>query len=184
MPPRRTRSRDLASNVTNPRTTGNRSVTRPAVDRDAIGAEQVAPGAVHPTHMGRHVSDEPNVQPAMIPRETFGWTQLPERTDIVTGRTNGYPVRRGGRPQIVVTVTTALTSAATIVLYKNDVSFDDLMAASLKPGPWSITVPTGSTGVVVDEVFDIHYRPGDIADHEVTDPGTGGAGLTVAWWFG
>jgi hypothetical protein len=184
MPPRRTRSRDLASSVTNPRTTGNRSVTRPAVSPDAIGAEQVAPGTVHPTHMGRHVSDEPHVQPAMIPRETFGWEQMPSRSPIVVERTNAYPVRRGGRPKIIVTVTTALTSAGEIVFYKNGVLFSTLMADSLMPGPWTLTIPTGSTGIVASQVFDIQYREGDWAEHEVTNAGVAGKGLMVVWQFG
>jgi hypothetical protein len=184
MPVRRIRSSDLATGATNQRTTGRGSVTRPAVARDAVGSVQVAGGAVNPGHMGRQATDEPNVRPALIPRESFGWTQLPERTAIVAGRTNGYTVRRGGRPRIIVSVTAALTTAGEIALYKNDVSFETWMANSTLPGPWVISIPTGSTGVIVDEVFDIQFRELDIADHEVTNAGEGGEGLTVEWWFG
>lgn len=184
MPVKRVRSRDLATNATNPRTIGRGSVTRPAVARDAVGSDQLAGGSVFPGNMGRRTADEPHVQPAMIPRETFGWTQLPERTEIVAGRTNGYAVRRGGQPRIVVTVTQALTVAGEIDLYKNDRTFADWMSNSLMPGPWVVTIPTGSTGVVFDDVFDIEFRPGDIADHDITDPGEGGEGITVNWWFG
>lgn len=183
MPVRRTRSRDLATNATNPRTTGARSVTRPAIHPAAVGADQVAAGTVHPTHLGRHVSDEPHVQPALIPRETFGWEQLPSRSTVIAERSNDYPIRRGGdRVKIIVRLSAAFTTAGELVFYKNDVRFDTLMANSLRPGPWLLDLVTGTREIV--EVFDIVTRPGDYVSHEITDAGEGGAGINVAWQLG
>jgi hypothetical protein len=181
---RRTRGRDIEAESLPTRVHRDEAVTRRIVGPRAVGNAEIAGGTVAARHHAARATHERHVDPPLIPRETFGWTQLPERTAIVAGRTNGYTVRRGGRPRIIVSVTAALTTAGEIALYKNDVTFETWMANSTLPGPWVITIPTGSTGVIVDEVFDIQFRELDIADHEVTNAGVGGEGLTVEWWFG
>ena len=180
---RQVRSKDIRSESLTPRVHRRRSITRPAVDVDAVGAPQLAPGTVQSSHMGKQTVQEPNVDPPMVPRETFGWEQLPSRSAVVAERSNDYSIRRGGDAvRIVVRLSTALTTAGELVFYKNDVRFDVLMVNSTRPGPWLLTLPTGQREIT--EVFDIVLRPGDYVSHEITDAGTGGEGINVHWQVG
>lgn len=181
MAQKRTRSKHIETGTGNERINGKLSINRTHINGDSVGADELAPGSVNIRHHAARAIEEQNVNPGMITRETFGWEQMPSRTAIIAERTNDYPVRRGGRPKIVVRLTSSLTTAGEMVFFKNDERFDTLMSDSERPGPWLLTMPTGSREF--SQVFDIQFRPGDYASHEITDPGAGGEGIVVAWQF-
>lgn len=138
----------------------------------SVGGDVLAPGGIDGRKYAPRGTDERHVDPPMVPRETFGWDQINgmEPAPVELGSSHNYPVRRGGNPRIIVTLTSAFTTAGELTLYRNDTSFAVL------------PLPTGTT--FIEEMYSlVTLAPRDLARVEVTDEGAGGVGLLVAWWF-
>lgn len=173
----RTRSKHIETGTGNQRINGDLSIARTHLNPNTVGSVELAAGSVHDRHYGARGIQEQNVKPGLVPRERFGWEQLPSRSAVVAERTNDFPIRVGGVPMVVVRLTSTLTTAGEMVFYKNDSRFDTLMAASLRPGPWVLTMPTASREFSL--VFDIQFRAGDYFSAEITNAGAGGEGIVL-----
>lgn len=173
---RRLRSQHLRSGTTNARTMGRGSVTRPALGQNAAGKNEIAPGAIHPRHMGSQVVQEPNIAPELIYRESIEFDQP---GSLALSASNDYPCRYGGRPLVIVTLKTALTTAGELKFYKNGTLFaTETLAISdtfQTFGPWPSDISVDPTPVI--------FRTDDRARLEISAIGAGGVGFHASWRF-
>lgn len=128
--------------------------------------------------MGRRTVQEPAVEPEMLPRETV---PVDQTGPVAVAESNDYPVRVGGWPMFVVTLTTALSVAGELEFYKNGTLFATEVLPTGTTGPiqfgrWPRDISVDPTPVV--------FRAGDKARVAITDAGTGGEGFHGEWRFG
>jgi len=166
----RIRSRQLETGSIPERVLRAGAVQRSHIANNAVGPDQIAPGAIIVSSYAPQSIKEQHLDPTLIPRETV--TFHPEPGAAVTAQmSDAVPVRRGGQPIVLVQLTSAFTTAGEMDLFRNG----SVVA--------TLTLSTGSTQINLGRPGLVEYDTLDTVQIEVTDAGAGGVGMLVDLWF-
>lgn len=116
--------------------------------------------------MGARAVRQKNVDPDLIPRETFSFE--PDVVPVGECESADYPVRHGGRAFVAAQLRTAPTGDIEITNYRNGVVITPLLV-----------IPDGDLYAEVS--YNIDFAPGDLARSEVTDAAADAEWLVIRW---